>query len=65
MKPQTMLPGKFFSEVCILLGLDYTDCDEDDVIRAIQEMKRDLDAAERASEINYLEWQKLATKFSE
>lgn len=58
MKPQTMLPGKFFSEVCILLGLDFTDSDEDDVIQAIKELKTALELEGEVSKTNYAEWQK-------
>ena len=58
MKPQTMSAGKFFSEVCILLGLDCTDSDEDDVIRAIKNLKTSLDIEEMVSKTNYREWQK-------
>lgn len=42
MKPQTMLPGKFFSEVCKALELGFQNEDEDTILAAIKELKRDL-----------------------
>lgn len=58
MKPQTMSEERFFEEVCDLLGLDYTDSDEDDVIRAIKELKAQLELESEVAKTNYFEWQK-------
>ena len=62
MKPQSMSDTRFFRELCQLLGLDVQESDEDTVITAVKQLQDELSYAERASEINFLEWQKLADR---
>lgn len=63
MKPQTMSEERFFEEVCDLLGLDYTDSDEDNVIHAINKLREQNNELKNAVSFWHKAWKDLRQMF--